>query len=161
MEHITAENFPITYSLIHRTLEYEKTKTEERSFKAPISAMMRYEAIYQHGGIYVDFKTEGFKPMNPFLKYKIFFTDCNYVYADQPIKAVGNANIGATKGNFHYEYLLSVLIGEDTFSLTKFDTPKIVGGHVLRNLFTEEGLLQEVGFGFHLLIQRAAKQRHS
>lgn len=30
---------------------------------------MRYELLYRMGGIYIDFKTEGKKPLNPFLKY--------------------------------------------------------------------------------------------
>ena len=47
----------------------------------------------------MDFKTEGLKPLDPFLKYEIFFTDCESSYASNPALWVGNGNIGATKGN--------------------------------------------------------------
>jgi len=31
--------------------------------------LSRYELVYQKGGLYVDFKFEGLKPMSEFLKY--------------------------------------------------------------------------------------------
>ena len=72
-ENITVKNFPITHALIWRTLEYQKSLP--RSYSAPVASLIRYEAMYNHGGIYFDFKTEGLKPLDPFLKYEIFFTD--------------------------------------------------------------------------------------
>ena len=66
-EDITPTNFPLMYSLINRALRFERTSS--RSLKAPITALIRYEALYHHGGIYFDFKTEGVKKLDPFLKY--------------------------------------------------------------------------------------------
>ncbi len=34
-----------------------------------VSALMRYEIILNLGGIYLDFKFEGRKPLDSFLKY--------------------------------------------------------------------------------------------
>ena len=53
-EDITPVNFPIMHSLISRSLKFEKTL--DRSLKAPIAALIRYEILYHHGGIYFDFK---------------------------------------------------------------------------------------------------------
>lgn len=37
--------------------------------------LMRYEFLVHHGGIYVDFKWQGNKPFDNFLKYESFFND--------------------------------------------------------------------------------------
>lgn len=37
--------------------------------KAFISDAMRIEILYRFGGVYCDFKVEGRKPFDPFLKY--------------------------------------------------------------------------------------------
>jgi len=31
--------------------------------------LLRYEVVYQFGGLYVDFKMEGLRPANGYLKY--------------------------------------------------------------------------------------------
>ena len=55
------------YNLIRRSQEFQKSS--KRNYNAPIAALMRYELLYHHGGIYMDFKTEGRKSYAPFLKY--------------------------------------------------------------------------------------------
>ncbi len=52
---ITHMNFPFTYALVSRSLRYQAFS--KRSYLAPIVALIRYECLYQHGGIYLDFKT--------------------------------------------------------------------------------------------------------
>ena len=37
--------------------------------------LMRYELVLKYGGIYVDFKWQGNKPLDNFLKYESFFID--------------------------------------------------------------------------------------
>lgn len=33
------------------------------------SDLLRYEAVYLYGGVYIDFKMEALRPIDPFLKY--------------------------------------------------------------------------------------------
>lgn len=55
-ENITKENFPITFSLVERSLKYQNY-FPGRSLIAPIVSLIRYEILYNLGGIYIDFKT--------------------------------------------------------------------------------------------------------
>lgn len=93
-EDITIQNFPITYSLIKRSIEYQRYSN--RSYSAPTVSLIRYELLYRNGGIYIDFKTEGKKNLSPFLKYSLFFIDVDYEqnHYIQPLN-VGNGIIGA------------------------------------------------------------------
>lgn len=40
---------------------------------------MRAEILYHNGGIYMDFKTEIRRSLDPWLKYKIYFNDLDYI----------------------------------------------------------------------------------
>jgi len=64
--------------------------------------------LYQHGGIYLDFKTEGIKPLTPFLKYELFFIDVDYdaEHYSHPAN-VGNGIIGAIPHNYHLRLTLT------------------------------------------------------
>lgn len=72
-ENITADRFPISHAISWKIHEFEKTSP--RSYDALLADFVRYEVLLNFGGIYFDFKTEGMKPLDPFLKYEIFFTD--------------------------------------------------------------------------------------
>ena len=98
---------------------------------------MRYQALYNDGGIYLDFKSEGLKPFDPFLKYEIFFANCDYTNYYRDSRYVGNGVIGSTPHNYHLGYVLNRYISEDTFDYQVSQTPRIVGGYVLRAAFTE------------------------
>lgn len=39
------------------------------SYLASVAGVSRYEILYNFGGLYTDFKNEGLKPLNNFLKY--------------------------------------------------------------------------------------------
>ena len=47
--------------------------------------------------------------------------------------------------------MLNRFVSEDTFDYRVSETPRIVGGYVLRTAFTEEELYKIPGFGFHLM----------
>lgn len=70
--------------------------------------LMRYEVILQNGGIYVDFKWQGNRPLDNFLKYESFFIDFDnsYIRFGRP-KAVGNGFMGATTNNYHLRAVLT------------------------------------------------------
>ena len=60
--------------------------------------------------------------------------------------------------NYHLHYVLNKLISQDMFDLYRPDTPKVVGGFILRQSFTEEELYKIPGFGFHLLMPSPAQK---
>lgn len=107
------------------------------------------------GGIYIDFKTEGKKPLNPFLKYEIFFIDIDYG-PDHYIfpSNVGNGIMGARRNNYHLLLTLTQLISEEKFNFKAFNFPKIVGGYVLRKSLTTYEMFTQVGYGFQLFSQK-------
>lgn len=78
---------------------------------APVASLIRYETLYNHGGIYIDFKTEGKKPLDPFLKYELFFIDLDYdpTHYGNPAYA-GNGIMGAIKHNYHLHLVLTELV---------------------------------------------------
>lgn len=51
-DNITRENFPVSYDLIKRLIEYSKDGKYKKY--SAISDLMRAEIIYYHGGIYID-----------------------------------------------------------------------------------------------------------
>lgn len=73
--------------------------------------MIRYELLYQYGGIYIDFKFEGKKPMDNFLKYQIFFIDIDIsnIRFGSP-KAVGNGVMGAVPNSYYLKMVLNEFI---------------------------------------------------
>ena len=73
-----------------------------------IADLMRVEILVQQGGIYLDYKFKGQKPMNNFLKYALFFIDFDIsdIRLGSP-KAVGNGVLGATQNNYHFKIVLN------------------------------------------------------
>lgn len=110
-EDLSRENFPLTYEMAHRALE--RTKESPTSYFAMAADLLRYESVYAHGGIYMDFKMEGRKDMTPWTKYTSFFVDCEVgeLRLGTP-KAVGNGIFGAVKNS----YVLAIVLKEIIFS---------------------------------------------
>lgn len=50
-ENLTFYDFPMSYAYVARTLEYEWAS--KRSYHPWIQALVSYEALYNHGGIYL------------------------------------------------------------------------------------------------------------
>ena len=142
------------YSLINRALSFERKF--DRSLKAPISALLRYEILVHHGGVYFDFKTEGLKKLDPFLKYENFFLDCDYL-TYKSIKWVGNGGMGAVANNYQLHFVLTRFLSQDIFDFYNTGTPGMVGGFVIRESFTEEEVYKNIGFGFQLLFPAPAQ----
>ncbi len=64
--------------------------------------------MVQQGGVYLDYKFQGQKPLNNFLKYELFFIDLDIsVYRLGSPKAVGNGVLGATQNNYHLKIVLN------------------------------------------------------
>ena len=126
--------------------------------RAPISALMKYEILFNHGGIHLDFKVEGVKKLDPFLKYEIFFDDCDLTYSYKEIGWVGNGAAGSISNNYHLHFILTKFISQDTLNLDSTNFEKIVGGYVVRRSFTEEELYKNVGFGLQLLMPRPSQE---
>lgn len=57
----------MSYALVAGTLEYEWAY--EKSYHAWVQALISYEVLYNHGGIYLSLNTECKKPLDSFLKY--------------------------------------------------------------------------------------------
>ena len=72
-DNITEENFPSTFSLLSTALEYEKHN--EYPYKVAIVDIARVELIHNFGGFYFDLKFEAIKPLDPFRKYELIFSD--------------------------------------------------------------------------------------
>jgi hypothetical protein len=78
---------------------------------ALIADMLRYEAVYRWGGIYIDFKMEGLKPMDNFLKYEIFFIDSDITelrYFSPKVFGIGI--FGAVSNSYYLRTILTELI---------------------------------------------------
>lgn len=73
--------------------------------------VLRYEVLYQNGGIYIDFKMEGLKSMINFFKYEVFFidNDISWLRFNRP-QAIGNGIMGGTQNNYFLKILLTELI---------------------------------------------------
>lgn len=70
--------------------------------------LLRYELLVQFGGLYIDFKFEGLKPLNNFLRYDVLFVDYDIddIRFGSP-RAVGNTIMGGKKNNYHLTYILN------------------------------------------------------
>ena len=69
--------------------------------------------MLRFGGIYLDFKTEALKPLDPFLKYEIFFIDMDYTqngYGNP--RFIGNTFIGSIPNNYYLNMILTEIIRE-------------------------------------------------
>lgn len=119
MEDITPQNFPVTYQVVQRTFEHHKDSA--RSFFTLAADLLRYELIFRHGGLYVDFKMEGKKPLDMFLKYEVLYLDCDIadIRLGNP-QAIGIGVMGSAQNNFYIQKLLYEVIFEENikFSLS-------------------------------------------
>lgn len=64
---LNPNDFPLSYGLLGRIFEHEYTSG--KSYHPWAQAVMSYEILYNHGGIYLSLKAEGRKSLDPFLKY--------------------------------------------------------------------------------------------
>lgn len=105
LEDISKEQVPITYRLITNVME--STKYASINMAAMAVDLFRYEILYNYGGIYIDFKFEGLKPMDEFLKYELFFIDCDLsTWRLGSPKPVGNGVMGALPNSYHLGIML-------------------------------------------------------
>lgn len=88
--------------------------------------------------MYFDFKTEGLKSLDPFLKYEVFFADCDYQNSYLEPRFVGSGLMGATMMNYHMHYVLMRFVSVDTFDYANRLFPVMIGGFVPFHAFTEE-----------------------
>ena len=114
--------------------------------------ILRYETILNFGGIYMDFKFEGHKPLDNFRKYELIFadTDISDIRFGSP-KAVGNPFMAATSNNYHLKMTLTELLNERTINFYG-SLPEVTGGFVLRKSLTDFELHTQVTYGQHLTI---------
>lgn len=149
---MTKHNFPITYHFVQRTFEFHKTS--QQSFYALAADLLRYELLYRLGGIYVDFKMEGTKPADNWLKYEVFYLDCDvsYLRFNRP-QVIGIGVMGAAPNNYHMKVLLTELILQETINY-KSDIPYQSGSFVARRSFNDEEFFKVLGLGFHLLLPK-------
>ena len=65
----------------------------------------------------MDYKTEGLKSLDNFLKYKMFFVDADYeeqhYYAERGARYVGNGIMGTIKHSYHMRQVLTELVTQD------------------------------------------------
>lgn len=62
----------------------------------------------------MDFKNEGFKPLDNFLKYEILFFNLDRSYLRfNPIPALTNPFLGAPRNSYYFKFILTELILED------------------------------------------------
>lgn len=132
---MTKEIFPIAYNLL--TTVYERQKWAEKSIFAMAADVLRYEILLHFGGIYVDFKFEGRKPLNNFLKYELIFADLDIMpYRLGSPKPTGNPFMAATPNNYHLKLILTELIIEQTLNF-HIDLPFLTGALVVRKSLTD------------------------
>ena len=146
---ITKENFPATYQIVQKTFEHHKDS--ERSFFTLAADLLRYELIFRYGGLYVDFKMEGKKPLDNFLKYEVLYLDADVgaIRLGDP-KAIGIGVMGSMKNSYHMSKLLYEIIFEENI---KFSTAvsKETGGWNGRRSFTTKEFFTILGLGYQLL----------
>ncbi len=81
----------------------------KRSYAAGIAAMLRYEILWRHGGIFLEYKVECRKSFDPFLKYEIFFMDTDHYYYGVP-QTVGTGIMGAMDNSYYLHVTIAELI---------------------------------------------------
>lgn len=99
--------------------------------------LMRYEILLQRGGIYIDFKWQGNRPLDNFLKYESFFIDFDIedIRFGRP-KALGNGFMGAIPNNYHLKMVLTELLNENTLHFAP-TISYITGGWIVRNAISD------------------------
>lgn len=72
---------------------------------------MRYQILCKYGGLYIDFKVEGKKPLDKFLKYQAIYINADIKWTRfGKLLSFGNGIMGASLNNFHMKKLLNQLI---------------------------------------------------
>lgn len=66
-QNVTRDNFPVTYDGILKIIKV--CKLLNQNYLAAATDMMRIELLFRYGGFYMDFKTEGKRSLQPFLRY--------------------------------------------------------------------------------------------
>lgn len=99
--------------------------------------LMRYEILVNWGGIYVDFKWQGNKPLDPFLKYESIYIDFDIkdIRFGRP-KALGNGFLGGMPNSYHLKIVLTELLTEHTLNFGP-DVSYTTGGWVVRKALTD------------------------
>lgn len=119
-----------------------------------ITDILRLEILNKEGGIYLDFKVECLKPLDPFLKYEIFFNDMDYTeYGYGEPRFVGNTFMGSRSNSYYLKFILSEIILEEFVSPYSIHIPRMTGAYKLRTAFNLRELFTVVGFGFQLFSQ--------
>lgn len=79
---------------------------------------MSYEILYNHGGIYLSLKVEAKKPLDPFLKYELFFAGYynNIGNYGSPL-SIGREIMGSKVHGYHMRFIISELINEQRINL--------------------------------------------
>ena len=106
------------------------------------------------GGIYLDFKTEGLRPLDPFLKYEIFFTDTRFDQKRFPPDQVGIPMMGAMQNNYYLKLLITEILAQDTINYDEKLFPRTAGAYVMRKAINDKELFTTLSFGFQLLSPR-------
>ena len=156
-QNITKQLLPINYNLIQLIMEKNKDKTV--SLMAMAADLMRYELLIIYGGIYLDFKFQGHKPLDNFLKYKLLFTDLDIssVRFARP-KTLGNGFLGAPPNSYFLKIALHELMAESTINFVQ-NLPHVTGSYKLRRLLTDHEVFTQIGLGYHLAIPRPYEQK--
>ena len=94
---VTRKNFPLTYDGVLKFIDI--SKKVKKNFVALAADILRIQILYKYGGFYMDYKIEGKRPLQPFLKYEqIHFAVSNI--------SLVNGLIGSVKGDRrHYAIL--------------------------------------------------------
>lgn len=82
---------------------------------------------------------EVLKPLDPFLKYEIFFIDGGVDSSrfNTP-KALGVGIIGSMKNSYYLGNTLKYLIEMEKMNYQNQNIPQITGGYVIRKAFSDE-----------------------
>ena len=77
------------------------------------------------------------KPLDPFLKYEIFFNDMDYTqfsYGDPSF--MGNTVMGSIPNSYYLNIILTEIIKEEIVNPYVIDLPRMTGAYQLRKAFT-------------------------
>jgi mannosyltransferase OCH1-like enzyme len=101
--------------------------------------LIRYEIVYNFGGLYIDFKFEGLRPADALLKYESIFLDIEKSKLRfRPVHALGVGVIGSVQNNYYLKILMMELINNNKVKFESSRIPIETGGFVARQAFSEE-----------------------
>lgn len=94
---------------------------------------------------------EGLKAMDPFLKYEVFYLDCDISQIRfQNPKVIGLGVMGGIKNSYYFKNIINELIYEANIDFQKV-IPRLTGSWVSRKSFNDEEFFTVLGLGFQLL----------